>query len=257
MGLLESANMMTPPADLGYIERELRDAADALLEAYEDANEPPPIRSATPDLLMDSAERLLTVLRDFEQEPGDFERESEDANDIHALGDYGIRVLSDLIAWVRYFHLAEAQSKLQGSVFALAAWVVRHGGELSHLEPVVDAAAHVANNIKAPGELERTFLAVSDIMEAVSPTLSEDIDRSNPGRPWRLLLLNRAIVATRSHQPALMEQAFKTLTELLPEDAADFFNEGMEQMDALGYPIQVREVMQKYYQLWCKPRTLH
>jgi hypothetical protein len=31
----------------------------------------------------------------------------------------------------------------------------------------------------------------------------------------------------------------------------------MEQMDALDYPAPVRQVMEKYFQIWCTPKTLH
>ena len=36
----------------------------------------------------------------------------------------------------------------------------------------------------------------------------------------------------------------------------DFFREGMEQMDSIGYPDSVREVMESYYKDWSN-RTLH
>ena len=47
------------------------------------------------------------------------------------------------------------------------------------------------------------------------------------------------------------------LTRHLPEDAARFFTEGMQQMDALNYPAHVREVMQKYHRQWTLDRALH
>jgi len=252
--------MMTPPADLGYIETEYRDAAQAVTEAYEDRPDPPTVRNAPPGLLADSAERLMAALWMLERDPNAAPPTSTlptESNDIQALGHYGIQLMSDLAAWARALDLAAEHGRLQRVIFALAHWIVRRGGEIGHPDPVVDALAHVANNIKAPSELERVFIAATDFMEGMNPAISEDPDRSNPGRPWRILVLNRAIIATRSHQPHLMEQAFKSLVELLPEDAAGFFTEGMEQMDALDYPAHIRAVMEKYYQLWCRPKTLH
>jgi hypothetical protein len=54
-----------------------------------------------------------------------------------------------------------------------------------------------------------------------------------------------------------MEQAFAQLTSSLPEDAGQFFTEGMQQMDALDYPEPVREVMAKYHRQWNMDRSLH
>ncbi len=40
-------------------------------------------------------------------------------------------------------------------------------------------------------------------------------------------------------------------------DAPDFFREGMGQIEALDYPPQVREVMQRYFEVWCVGQRLH
>jgi hypothetical protein len=54
-----------------------------------------------------------------------------------------------------------------------------------------------------------------------------------------------------------MEQAFKEFVETLPEEAPQFFTEGMAQMDLLNYPPHVRTVMDKYYQQWGAEHALH
>ena len=131
------------------------------------------------------------------------------------------------------------------------------GGRLDTLEPVVDGLAMIANSSREPADLEALSLVMGRITEAVAPVIREDIEKINPGRPWRILLLNRSIVATRSHNTRVMEEAFAELTRHLPEDAARFFTEGMQQMDALNYPAHVREVMQKYHRQWTLDRALH
>jgi hypothetical protein len=92
---------------------------------------------------------------------------------------------------------------------------------------------------------------------AVSPLISQDLEKLNPGRPWRALLLNQSIIATRSYNPELMERAFDVLTEKLPEDAPRFFTEGMQQMEAQNYPEPVRKVMARYHRRWTVNRALH
>ncbi len=245
----------TPMADLGSIEESLRPIAESLIEAYEDMAQPPELHAAAPQVLCESLSRLIVVLRQNDLPTGD----SDDlqTRDINALGNHGIRLLADLAAWGAALHQPVACDKLRELTYAFALWLARQEGEISALQPVVDALAFVANRTKTPLALEDLYQAATDLLEAVDPALSQDFDRSNPGRPWRLLVLNRAIIATRSHQTLLMEAAFRSLTELLPEDADSFFREGMEQMDALDYPVKVREVIEKYYQLWCTPRKLH
>jgi hypothetical protein len=250
-----------PPADLGYVEEVFQTATQALIEAYEDSGEPTALRSATPEVQTDAGNRLLKVLRSFDDPETEHASTDDEAfmesKDLQALGDYGIHLMADLAAWAQALHQADALRGLRLAGFALTRWLAQRGAELSTLEPVVDTLAFVANSIRTPAELERLFLATREIMDAVNPAIAQDLDHSSPGRPWRLLVLNQAIIATRSHQPRLMEEAFQLLVDALPEDAAHFFREGMEQMDALDYPAPVRQVMEKYFQLWCPPATLH
>ncbi len=245
----------TPVADLSTIEEGLHSAATALIEAYEEAAQPPELRTATPEILVESMLRLLSVLR--QKDGMSAEQDDLETRDINALGNYGIRLLADLTAWSAALKQQSAADTLRELTYAFALWTARQEAEISDLQPVVDALAFVANRVKSSNALEDLYQAASDLQNAVDPALSQDFDRSNPGRPWRLLVLNRAIIATRRHQPLLMEAAFQALTELLPEDAENFFREGMEQMDVLDYPERVRMVMEKYYQLWCAPKNLH
>lgn len=53
-----------------------------------------------------------------------------------------------------------------------------------------------------------------------------------------------------------MTRAFDTLIHYLPEDATNFFSEGMGQLDAVGYPQPVREVVEHYSLMW-STSTLH
>jgi len=55
----------------------------------------------------------------------------------------------------------------------------------------------------------------------------------------------------------LMDEAFAVLVENLPQDARAFFREGMQQMDTVGYPEEVREVVEKYDRMWGSGDTLH
>ncbi len=138
-----------------------------------------------------------------------------------------------------------------------ACWIARHGGELGYLGPIVDGAATLANRLKELPELGQLSVLLKEVVEAVDLRVAQETGAPESTRPWCILLINRAIVATRSNQPALMEDAFECLADNLPEEAAAFFREGMEQMDALNCPLPVRAVMQRYYERLCGRRVLH
>jgi hypothetical protein len=148
-------------------------------------------------------------------------------------------------------------ARLQELLLRFALWVVRRGGELRRLEALVNALAAHANQTTDRRRLEELGRCIGELVEGVSPPIAQDLERTNPMRPWRILLLNFGIVATRSHQPLLMERAFEAITLHLPEEAARFFAEGMEQMRALDYPASVRELVERYFYVWGPGRTMH
>jgi hypothetical protein len=181
----------------------------------------------------------------------------EHSADVTEIGEYALRLAESLAAMAERLQPQQHRSEISGLVVNLALWIARRGGLIDTLEPVVDALALHANTIREPRLLESLSEVFREIVAAVSPVIRQDLERFNPGRPWRVLLLNQSIVATRSHNTTLMEQAFASLTSHLPDDAPQFFTEGMQQMEALDYPQHVRKVMQKYYRQWTMNRSLH
>lgn len=250
---------MIPPIDIARIADAFAAAVARLEEALEENPTAPAGGAAPAEVLVGAMNNLLDVLREAERErPAALSSPSSvNAQDIQALGNYGIDLLSDLSAWARRLNLAEEAREIEGLSFPLACWIARHGGEISNLAPVVNTAAALANSLNQSPDLERLFAALSEILNAVSPSVSQDLDKTDPTRPWRILLLNRAIVATRTHQPVLMETAFQSVIDLLPDDAPNFFRTGMEQMQTLDYPDTVRRVMQRYFDQWCSQGLLH
>ena len=51
-----------------------------------------------------------------------------------------------------------------------------------------------------------------------------------------------------------MHHVFEELVNALPSDAANFFSEGMHEMDRLNYPQAVREVLQEYFNKYSRPK---
>jgi len=178
-------------------------------------------------------------------------------SDITDIGDYALQLFEALSAESANPALNGQLQPLASLSINIALWIAHHGGQLETLEPVANALALMANSSREPTELGQLSGVINEIIAAVSSPISQDLEKMNPGRPWRVLLLNNSIVATRSHDTDLMEAAFAIMTSKLPEDATRFFSEGMEQMEALDYPPQVRQVMEKYHREWPVNRSLH
>ena len=139
----------------------------------------------------------------------------------------------------------------------IALWVARGGGQINRLELVVNSFAAWANELQDTVQIAALAQVIREIIDAASDRIRRDLDQSNPMRPWRIINLNYGIVATRSHDPELMDEAFAVLVENLPQDARAFFREGMQQMDIVGYPDEVREVVERYDRMWGSGNTLH
>ncbi len=248
--------------DIGSLCEACEDAIEEVVEAFEDSGIVDD-DAASPTLLASAMQQFMDVIKRMDADlhdtdgPGNSVWQGGGSLDISELGDYGLSLLNDMIYWAQKLELEQSHHQLQSAAYPLALWLARHGAELRNLEPVIDGVAYLANSTADTMVLEDLCAAMGEIIAAVSPTLQHDLENSNPNRPWRVLNLNRGIVATRTYNPAVMEAAFRVLIANLPDDASEFFREGMLQMDALDYPEVVRRVMEKYYRQWSMTKTLH
>ncbi len=247
---------MLPLADPVYIRDEVARLVERLEDAREDArwaasgHEPSEQRRLT-----DALANVLDALQ--QRERGTQMASGEPEPTLGDLGDHAIDLLARLAEIAGRMQLSDEADALYQLTLPLACCVARGGGELTHIGPVVNAAAALANALRDPAEVALLFRMTDDVFHAVSPRISDAQAGSEAERTWRVLIINRAVIATRTQQPTLMQSAFDTLVELAPSDAAGFFREGMEQMDALDYPLQVRTVMQRYYNAHGGDRRLH
>lgn len=248
---------MLPPVDVAYIADELDRLGEEIQRAFEESVAPV---EPHPDIPLLGLQQLLDALRSAEAETPDASAlalRNQTGGEPEVLLDHGLELLSQLSDVAERLGLPQSARAVERLSLPLACWLLRRGSELPHPEQVVNAAAALANSLREPDELAGLYALMSEVVNGVSPQEIHRVDDPSPARPWRVLLLNRAIVATRSHRPALMTEAFDAVIEHLPEDAPEFFREGMGQMEALNYPTPVREVMQRYYERWCSGQRLH
>ena len=211
----------------------------------------------TPEQLLAAMEQAVDVM-----ERADADKATRNgkmvlsATEITEIGDYALGLLETIVERVE--SVSGHQSReLSRFAIPISLWIAQHGGYINKLELVVNSLAAWANELQDTIQIADLVGVIRQIIDATSAEIRQDLDQSNPMRPWRIINLNYGIVATRSHDPTLMEEAFALLVENLPQDARAFFREGMQQMDSVGYPEEVREVVQRYERMWGSDKTLH
>ncbi len=172
------------------------------------------------------------------------------------MANVGLQLIHTLSHWAIHLQLEKTVGELEKLTLCVALWCARQQCRLKTLTPLVDAVSDYANRQSESETMSELTSVVGEIIDAIEPDIKADRDKSDPHRPWRLLNINYGIIATRSLEPAIMEQAYENIIQRFPEDAAEFFREGMDQMQIIDYPDHVRTVMEKYYHATNNP-TLH
>jgi len=247
------------PVDAGFLADQYQELSEPLLKAWDDADAEGEA-TALP-LLYSAMLKLIAVLRSLEIESDELEHHPDvlECHELTTLGEYGTQLLMETAEWARRYRHEDLAHGLEALVLPLALLISRHEGELKEVSPLVHQLALLANQLQTPTELTQLYRIIDEVLDAMNPAFSESYEADpDPANPWRLLLLNRAIVATRSHNTKLMEPAFDAVVELLPGDCEVFFEEAMEQMEIIDYPEAVRELVKNYYlQHHIQGRTLH
>ena len=176
--------------------------------------------------------------------------------DITQIGQYALDLLEAMVSFVQNKTGEQNRDLLRFSL-PISLWVARRGGKLSQIDMVVNSLAGYANEVKESHLLAELAGTIKEVIDACDDNIRKDLEQTNMMRPWRILNLNYGIVATRSHQPELIEQAYDALVKNLPQDAREFFKEGLQQMDIVGYPEEVREVVERYNKMWGSDSVLH
>lgn len=163
------------------------------------------------------------------------------------IGEHGFTLLLQLIDLMEKLDLPHKRKEIEQVSLIFARWIINYHGQLNHIDPIVNAFAHSANNMQDKDSLTTLVELMNMVVDAASDEIKHDLESNNLYRPWRLLHINRSIVATRTHDTGIMKKVFDEMIFYLPHDAAGFFSEGMEEMDTMDYPPNVRQVIEEYY----------
>jgi len=168
------------------------------------------------------------------------------ADEISEIGDYALNLLDEISVSYASKGMQEQMLELHRLSLPIVSWLKTHGGKVKKLDIIVNAIASYANTLQDKKQLEILCELIKSVIDVTDPSIKQDLEATNPMRPWRILNLNWGIVATRTHNTKIMQQVFDQLIKNIPADTQQFFNEGMQQMDVIGYPGPVREIMKKY-----------
>ena len=167
-------------------------------------------------------------------------------DEVSEIADHALMLLDEVAAGFAARGLQEQMMALHQLSLPVVAWLSSNAGQLIKIDIVVNAVASYANTLQDAKQLEALSRLIETVIGVTDNSIKQDLEASNPMRPWRVLNLNWGIVATRTHNTELMEHVFEQLINNIPADVQQFFIEGVQQMDLVNYPQHVRVVMEKY-----------
>lgn len=239
------------PAIEGEPSRDLHERFDTLAERILQVHElraPAQTGPTSPPELVKAVEEFLSAFEKLDEEYGDTGAILLD--DTTELADYCIRCLAELRNWLDRLELQSLVPELDKIIIGTALWAMRHECEVSTPEPVVNALAHGANAARTKQDLAAVFGLMQGLIQAVPDALKADLEKSNPQRPWRILLINLAIVAVRTQDAPMMLHAFDALERYLPEECSGFFDEAVQQAEHPAFGDEVRGLLQAEQAKW-------
>ncbi len=161
------------------------------------------------------------------------------------IGELGSHLLEKL--YYESLENADHQQMYNFLALAFTYWIVRNKGSINQLEYFVIALAQTANIVNDKISLESLYEVATFVVYATNDALKSHSEGSVPNNPWKILIMNYGIIATRTHTPELMDSAYETLIQYFPGEAAGFFRKAMSEMDRLNYPQHVRNVVERYH----------
>ena len=207
---------------------------------------------ATPAQLIEAIKQFFVIYEKMGDKVGENSQFSKE--NISQIGEQTIHCLIELGELAEQVNLPKERALMEETAFSVAHWVIRHKGEIRSLDVIVNILAAKANRTNDKTILTSLFHVMNDVLEHASPEIKSDPDKSNPGRPWRMLNFNFAIVATRTKNRELMIKAFDILGLNMPEDCPQFFEEGLIQSEKTEYGPEIKAIMTDYFKKWA---TLH
>ena len=203
------------------------------------------IPDSNPEVLKQAYEQLCAVLNRSDAVSAKLSHDN-----LNEIANHGIQLHMESVHWIEQLQAQSIVPDVMKSLILFSAWAGQQQCELDEMEFIVNILGEYTNYVRSPDELEELAQLSSSIIDACPVSLKQNSADNNPGRPWKILLFNNAIIATRSNKDEFIEPAYQLIGQYLPEDAPEFFSQALEQMDVVGYPDNVRILARRYFDLW-------
>lgn len=218
-------------------------AAAALIAEFERTG-PYPGQEATPPLLAEAVRECLETCRQVDA--GELELPLEE---IDELGSSALECLADMALWAWQLKLDDQRTAIEDLALDMALWIAKNAGEISVLEPVVNALAREANATRDNAALHALFERACSLIAHVAPAISESADQADL-QPWLTLNFNCAIIATRTQDADLMNAAYDLLETHVPAHCRAFYAEGVREAAKPVYGPHVAAMMGERLAKW-------
>jgi hypothetical protein len=194
-----------------------------------------------PISLMAIAGDFLRLMRNLDSQYGaDAELPFSDTD---AAADEALQCLTEIESWLDRLDIAAQRGHLHALQIGIGYWAMRHGLPLQAAAPIVNALAAQSNEASTRQDTAAVFALMQGFIAHFALSLSADLERSNPERPWRLLNLNFAITAIRTGDAAMMRFAFDTLNANLPQECAGFYADAVALASRPGFPSETMAII--------------
>jgi len=263
-------------ANLADISKAISEASEVVMLAFNSQQSPEEADAVKPNMITTALRQLIDImamievdqatdiaysdtLAAFPKEPlSEIDMSPLSRTEISEIGDHGMSLVQTLSEWAENLELGMQQQQLHAVMVILAIWIARHGGYVRNLDTVVDTLADIANktsDAKILAELSHVMGEIIDAVDMNNWNINEVVKDSRT-QCWKILNINRGIIATRTHDASIMEPVFEQLVQNIPEYAPIFFEKGIREVDALNYPADTQSMMIRFYQKF-HGHTLH
>ena len=136
-------------------------------------------------LLIESFDQFFDVITSVNMQARDNQIISK--SEATEIGDHGLVLLLKLVDLMERLDLPHKRREIEQISLIFARWILRYGGRVNHLEPLVNAFAQLANIMQDSNSLRRLPKLMSQVVDACSEEIKQDLDISYEFCVWRLV----------------------------------------------------------------------